>query len=265
VRAGPADRLCLLSSAVHHQPAEAIAERAAAAGFARIEWGAGPGQAAAPDPAAGARLRALSEARGLHVEGVCMQGGSAPLGDLEAVRAAFAFGAALGAPFVRLWPPSWPEGTPFADALARGRERVAEAAALARAEGVMLLLENANDTLGPSTGLVRALLADCDPAEAGALWDPANGVIEGAVDVRIEVAELGPYLHHVHVKNIAWRHGDDGWTWGHAPLREGLIDWPRALAALTAAGYEGALTLDHLAHALEDDAAELRALLAETA
>jgi sugar phosphate isomerase/epimerase len=264
VRTGPADRLCLLSSAVHDEPAEAIAERAAAAGFERIEWGAGPGQASAPDPAAGARLRALSDARGLHVEGVCMQGGSAPLEDLESVRRAFDFGAALGAPFVRLWPPIWPDGTAFPDALARGRERVAEAAGLARAAGVRLLLENANDTLGPSTGLVRALLGDCDTAEAGALWDPANGVIEGAVDVRIEVAELGAYLHHVHVKNVAWSHGAGGWSWRHVPLRDGMVDWPRAFAALAAAGYDGALTLDHLAHELAADVAGLRELLAET-
>jgi sugar phosphate isomerase/epimerase len=265
VRTGPADRLCLLSSAVHDEPAEAIAERAVAAGFERIEWGAGPGQASAPDPAAGARLRAIGEAHGLHVEGVCMQGGSAPLEDREATRRALAFGAALGAPFVRFWPPGWDGTTPFADALARGRELVAEAAGLAHAEGVVLLLENANETLGPSTGLVRALLGDCDPACAGALWDPANGVIEGAVDVRIEVAELGPYLRHVHVKNIAWRRGDDGWTWGHAPLQTGMVDWPRALAALAAAGYAGALTLDHLVSDLAADAAELRALLAEAA
>jgi sugar phosphate isomerase/epimerase len=70
--------------------------------------------------------------------------------------------------------------------------------------------------------------------------------IEGHVDPALAVEELGPYLRHVHVKNIAWRRLGGAWTWRHARLDAGLVDWHDVLAALRRAGYDGRLSLDHL-------------------
>jgi sugar phosphate isomerase/epimerase len=71
-------------------------------------------------------------------------------------------------------------------------------------------------------------------------------VIEGHVDPRLAVAELGPYLRHVHVKNIAWHREQGAWQWRHAALDAGLLDWTAILAVLQRAGYAGRLCLDHL-------------------
>ena len=72
------------------------------------------------------------------------------------------------------------------------------------------------------------------------LWDPGNGIIEGHLDPRLAIAELGDYLHHVHVKNIAWRRSGGVWSWSYAPLATGMLDWSALLAALDGAAIAGA-------------------------
>ncbi len=99
------------------------------------------------------------------------------------------------------------------------------------------------------------------------LWDPGNGIIEGHLDPRLAIADLGDYLHHVHVKNIAWRRSGGVWSWSYAPLATGMLDWSALLAALEAAGYRGRLSIDHLPGAsslpaLRRELGSLRALLA---
>jgi sugar phosphate isomerase/epimerase len=50
----------------------------------------------------------------------------------------------------------------------------------------------------------------------------------------------------VHVKNVAWHRRGGAWSWSHAALDSGLVDWAVVLAALRRAGYAGRLSLDHL-------------------
>ena len=78
------------------------------------------------------------------------------------------------------------------------------------------------------------------------LYDPGNMAIEGNLAPTLAIARLGPYLRHVHVKNIAWRREGGAWRWRHAPLDSGLLDWNAILAALRRAGYAGRLSIDHL-------------------
>jgi sugar phosphate isomerase/epimerase len=151
-----------------------------------------------------------------------------------------ALAAELGAPHVRVFAPELRD---------RGRARrgLETAAEIAAAHGVAVLVETAPGTTTPSTAQARALVEGLPPERVGVLYDPGNMVIEGHVDPRLALAELGPYLHHVHVKNIAWRRLNGVWRWRHAPLDAGLLDWPEILSALHRAGYRGRLSLDHLA------------------
>jgi sugar phosphate isomerase/epimerase len=269
VQRGPADRLCLLSSAVHDEPASTIARRAAEAGFARIEWGVGPGQATAAAPGEAGALRELCDGLELAITGVCVQAGPATLDDPDSIREVASFAGELAAPFIRFWAPGF-RGGPIDAELARVRGALARAVEITRALGVALLIENAPATIAPSTTLARALLDGLDPADAGVLWDPGNGLIEGRLDPAIAIAELGPYLHHVHAKNIAWTRTDGAWGWGYSTIADGMLDWPATLAALAAAGYEGPISLDHLSseptvEGLRHDADEIRALAADAA
>jgi sugar phosphate isomerase/epimerase len=262
------DRLCLLSSAVRQMPASALAERAAEAGFGAIEWGIGPGEIASGAPAEAESLRELSAAHGLTIAGVCVQGGPASLEEPSTIRPVATFAAELGAPFLRLWAPGYRGGS-IASELDRAHGLVSRALEITDMLGVALLVENGPDSLAPSTTLVRALLEGQDPTAAGVLWDPGNSLIEGRLDAPLAIADIGPYLHHVHVKNIAWTREDETWSWRYASLAEGMLDWPATLAALASAGYEGLLSFDHLVceptvAGLRESADALRALVAET-
>jgi sugar phosphate isomerase/epimerase len=260
------DRLCLLSSAVQDASAQVVAERARDAGFHAIEWGIGPGQVARGARSEVRGLLELSAFNGLEIVAVTVQGGRATLDTPASIKPVVAFAAALDAPFLRLWTPGW-DGGPVAAERKTRRAALARAIEITAAAGVVLLLENHPDSLAPSTTLTRELIDGYDPAQVGVLWDPGNGIIEGHLDPRLAIADLGDYLHHVHVKNIAWRRSGGVWSWSYAPLATGMLDWSALLAALQTAGYRGRLSIDHLPGAsslpaLRRELRSLRALLA---
>jgi sugar phosphate isomerase/epimerase len=222
--------LCLFSSALPGWDARRVAQAALAAGLTAVEWGIGPGQAV--ESPAKAKLTNL----GVVAAGICVQGGAASLLEPEKLRPFAELAAAIGAPHVRV----------FAPALGEHPEGLAIAAAIAKEHGVALLIETAPETIAPSTAQARALVDGFPPDEVGVLYDPGNMVIEGHVDPRLAIAELGPYLRHVHVKNVSWRRENGSWQWRHAALDAGLLDWSAILTALREANYTGRLCLDHL-------------------
>lgn len=226
-------QLCLLSSALPGWDAPRIAHAALDAGLTAVEWGIGPGQAV--ESPRDAKLSDLGGAVG----GICVQGDAASLLEPEKLRPFAELAAALGAPHVRVFAPA------LADA-AGARDGLAAAAQITQAHGVSLLIETAPGTIVPSTAQARALVDGFPPAEVGVLYDPGNMVIEGHVDARLAIAELGPYLRHVHVKNVAWHREHGRWQWRHAALDAGLLDWSAIVAALKDAHYTGRLCLDHL-------------------
>jgi sugar phosphate isomerase/epimerase len=88
---------------------------------------------------------------------------------------------------------------------------------------------------------------------------------------------LGPYLAHVHVKNVAWRpegFREDGsvlWRAGWSPLRQGQVDLEAYFAALAAVGYDGWIALEDfsteapLAERTRDNLSYVRELRERTA
>jgi sugar phosphate isomerase/epimerase len=152
-----------------------------------------------------------------------------------------ALAAELDAPHVRVFAPGF-----RADAGERAREGMARAVEIGREYGVIILVETAPATIAPSTAQARALVEGLPPDRVGVLYDPGNMVVEGHVEPRLAVGELGPYLRHVHVKNVAWHRRNGSWNWRHAPLAAGMLNWVAILASLRRVGYAGRLSLDHL-------------------
>jgi sugar phosphate isomerase/epimerase len=139
----------------------------------------------------------------------------------------------------------------------------------AGAEDIAVLIETSPGTLAPTAGLAAALVEHHAPERAGVLFDPGNTVIEGYLSPALAVARLGAHLHHVHVKNIAWRKVAGAWAWRYAPLSGGMVAWPEVLGALAAAGYRHGLSIDHLSakptpHRLRVETEQLRALVQRT-
>jgi sugar phosphate isomerase/epimerase len=229
--------LCLFSSALPGWDAPQVARAARGAGLSAVEWGIGPGEALESPRAARSALRALD----VEAAGVCIQGDAASLTTPARIEPYAALAAELGAPHVRVFAPPVRGG-----ARERARAGIARAAELAEKHGVAVLVETSPGTIAPSTAHARALVEGFPPERIGVLYDPGNMVIEGHVDPRLAVDELGPYLRHVHVKNILWRHMGSTWTWRHAGLDAGLLEWRTILAVLRRGRYAGRLSVDHL-------------------
>jgi sugar phosphate isomerase/epimerase len=245
VAKAPVDRLCVLSSALPGLSSQEVAETARDAGFHAIEWGVGPDQVTTGKRGDVRGLLELSAFNGLELVSVTVQSGPASLDKPASIKPFAAFAAALGARYLRLWTPSF-NGGRLADELRKRRTALAQAIEITAAAGVVLLLENSPASLTPSTTLTRELIDGHGPEQVGVLWDPGNGIIEGHLDPRLAIADLGEYLHHVHVKNVAWRRSGGVWSWSYASLATGMLDWASLVAALDAAGYRGRLSIDHL-------------------
>jgi len=214
-----------------------VAEAARVVGVSAVEWGIGQGEALESTRAAARALRSI----GVEPGGICVQGGAASLAAPARIERFVTLAAEIGAPHVRVFAPAHRTG-----ARERARDGLARAADLAVAHGVSLLVETSPGTIAPSRAQARALVEGFSPKHVGVLYDPGNMVIEGHVEPALAVDELGPYLRHVHVKNIAWRRRHGAWSWRHAALDAGLLDWREVLSALGRARYEGRLSLDHL-------------------
>lgn len=133
---------------------------------------------------------------------------------------------------------------------------LASAADHAASKGVVLAIENHIDL---STDEMVELLTTLDHPALGVCLDTANN-LRLLEDPAIAIDRLAPYARAVHLKDATAFRGSprDFHFWPSVPLGRGLIDIPRALAALRAAGYAGLLALEidylHPAYAGEEEA-----------
>jgi sugar phosphate isomerase/epimerase len=245
-----------------------VVDVALSLGLAAVEWASGRGQAI-ERAEAGPRVRELCERAGLRSGGLAVQDPEVTLATPGRAARHVALAAALGAPHVRLLAPTYHGGS-----LAREQERVraglARLVELAAPKGVAVLVETSPTTLAPAPELAVALVEGESPERAGVLYDPGNMVIEGHLAPAVAIARLGPYLRHVHVKNIAWARRGDAWQWRHAGLAAGILDWRSIVHELAAAHYPGLFSIDHLggeasARKLGSESAFLRDLVATEA
>ncbi|HHY95460.1 MAG TPA: sugar phosphate isomerase/epimerase [Firmicutes bacterium] len=113
--------------------------------------------------------------------------------------------------------------------------------------GIRVLVETHMGTLTPSCALVRRLLDGVTPREAGAIYDPANGVWEGAEDPALAVGLLGDYLARVHIKDAVWeRDAERNWKAAWVRPGTGMVPWARIMGILKDTGYRGWLGWEDL-------------------
>jgi sugar phosphate isomerase/epimerase len=263
--AASSDPVGLFSSCLPGWDAGQVIEIARSLRFGVIEWGAGPRQAVELGQD-GASLRERCAATGVGISGLSVQDEEVTVTTPRRALPYLRLASALGARFIRLFAPPYTGGTLVGEQrrARRGLDAIVEHAA---AEGLAVLIETSPGTLASTPGLAAALVDHQAPERAGILFDPGNTVIEGYMRPALAVARMGPHLHHLHVKNIAWRRVSGGWAWGYASLTGGMLVWPDILEALTAAGYRGGYSIDHLSgkptrNRLRIETEGLRALLA---
>jgi sugar phosphate isomerase/epimerase len=155
-------------------------------------------------------------------------------------------------------------------AAARGHWRAL--AAIAGGAGIRFVLELHDRTITTGASGALRLLDGLDPAQVGVILDVGNAAMEGNEPLTLALELLGPYLAHVHVKDVSIRAGGTGWNGCETaivPLGQGAIRWAECLRLLRAAGYAGWLAIENFTGLdqgparLADDAAWLRARLAE--
>jgi len=210
----------------------------------------------------------ITREAGLDFSGV---GAYVPASDHDDVERVLAATAALGAGRVRVTMPKLATA-PYPELFAATRDHLAWAAARAAEHGVTALVELHHGTIAASASAALRLVDGLDPAHVAVIHDVGNLVIEGHEDSRAAFELLGPYLAHVHVKNVAWRpvgtraDGSTAWAADWAPLREGQADLGAYFTALREVGYDRWVTVEDFSTALplaertRDNLAYLRTL-----
>jgi sugar phosphate isomerase/epimerase len=206
----------------------AIAELAASAGLAAVEWGADahvrPGELAAART-----VRSLTEANGLRV---ASYGSYWRPDDASASAAVIETALALGAPNIRIWP-----GFAGQDSAGYSGEerrvvtdRIRAMADAASSAGISLSLEYHPKTLTDGLDSARILLAEVDHSGLFIYWQPRPGL---PIDVACtEVVALALDLSHLHV--FEW---DAAGT--RYPLARGLAYWRDVFAAVRTGRWGG--------------------------
>lgn len=166
-------------------------------------------------------------------------------GDFEKIERLMKGAAVMGAPMLRIGSARY-DGSEHYDDL---REKVIDdyhtIETLAADHGVKALIEIHSRTICPSASATMRVLEGFDPQHVGAILDPGNMVIEGMERWRMAVEILGPYLAHVHAKNMAWVQDEDGeWSWENASLEDGIADFREIVETLHEYDYEGYIDLE---------------------
>ena len=188
----------------------------------------------------------------------------------EAQRLALA-ARTLAAPMVRIWNPA-PEPGHIRAQVAGARADWRRLAELAAAHDIRMVFELHDRTITTGASAAMRLLDGLDPAQVGVILDIANTAVEGNEPLALAVELLGPYLAHVHVKDVAFQAGD-GWNGQSSrlvALGQGDLRWPLCLRILREAGYDGWLAIEHFTGLeqgparIAGDAAWLRATIEES-
>jgi sugar phosphate isomerase/epimerase len=236
-------------------PEEAVAH-AAAAGYRGLEWKVGEAPHARGSTAEAFLRRnrctlALDPADGTRAAGLCSDAGLAVVGlapyvetgDLATLDRVLDVAVAAGAPQIRLQGPRLrPDGPGYRALFAQALGFLDEAQVHAARRGVRIAVELHQGTIFPSASLAHRAVAHFDPAHVGVIYDVGNLVVEGYEDRRIATELLGPYLHHVHLKNAVALADGPRWT----PLDDGAVDVAAVLWHLREIGYAGWVSLEDL-------------------
>jgi sugar phosphate isomerase/epimerase len=241
-------------------PAEA-AQNLAAQGWDGVEWRV-IDQNPAPEPGFWAGNRATWPLTGLEeslrdIASITRDadlsfsgiGGYARCDNHPDVERMLAATAALGAERVRVTMPRTDSGA-YRALFGAARSDLEWVASRAAHHGVKALVELHHETITASASAAFRLLEGLDPDHIGVIHDLGNLVIEGQERACSAFELLGPYLGHVHIKNVRWvaRPADtDGivaWHHDWAPLRTGQANVRAYVADLVAHGYDGWITLE---------------------
>jgi len=169
--------------------------------------------------------------------------------DLDLVEAAMRAAQEVGVPKMRVGTPLYDGSRPYGELFEEAVGHFKQVATLARKYRVQACIEMHMGNITPSAGLAHRLVSKFDPSEVGVIFDPGNMVVEGFENYQMGLELLGPYLSHVHAKNVLWEktgeeNGAAKWQWKMAAVTEGQADWTAIVRALKKVAYDGWLSFE---------------------
>ncbi|MDA3960093.1 MAG: sugar phosphate isomerase/epimerase [Planctomycetota bacterium] len=215
------------------------------------------------------RIKAVLDANGLACAAV---GSYVETDDITRVATAAEVAHALGCEFIRVRVPWYRDGVNYRSALEEARATYRDLSVLSAETGIDSLIELHDNSICPTASAAMRILEGLDPSHVGVIYDPGNFPSEGFESLPMTVDLLGPYLRHVHVKNMRIVTGEPGpkgvaWRGEKCALAEGVIDWAQLVSWLSASGYQGWYSLENFvmtsAKDIAPDVAWLRGLLAQ--
>jgi sugar phosphate isomerase/epimerase len=118
-------------------------------------------------------------------------------------------------------------------------ENIGELAAAAKAAGVVVALEIHGDIMA-SGAVTKPLMERIGRDEIRVNYDTANCEFYGDVAAVDDIAAIGPYLAHCHLKDKI----GGARVWNFPAPGEGHVDFAGALAAFGAAGFDGPYSVE---------------------
>lgn len=158
--------------------------------------------------------------------------------------------ALTGAKQLRVSLPVFDPSASYLVQLDRALGQFREVAAMAKVHGLRALAEIHKGNLAPSVSACATFVRHFDPAHVGVIHDAGNLVLEGYENYDIGLSVLGPYLAHVHLKNVMFERagqrpdGSAAWRDVQAPMDQGMVDITALLRSLRKAGYDGWLSFE---------------------
>ena len=184
------------------------------------------------------------------IEPVCL-GSYALSNERDRQNEAFAVAEALGGSKIRARVPWYWEGCVYSDLLAATRDDYEWLESKGKETGIQSLIEVHNNSICATASGTMRVLEGRDPQFVGAIYDPGNFSMEGMENIRMGVDMLGPYLHHVHVKNSGMAMTPETNNQGiriegtFGRLADGVVDWSFVISVLRAYGYAGWLSIEN--------------------
>jgi sugar phosphate isomerase/epimerase len=220
--------------------ADEVIRRAAAMGYAGIEWRGGPDGHVRmdwPGPRRGAIRRAMAY-EGVEALAVTSYtdfiGGDAGVRSqsVDHLRRHLELAADLGARYVRAFVGIADDGSPMDTLIDRAVDGLREVVTTAKDLGVGIAIEPHVDFA--TTSSIAPILDRLDGSVVGVVWDIVNAWGAGeAPDVGI--ATIGDRILYVQVKDACWV-GDAGDVWQLTPIGDGDVPLSSALTSLAARG-----------------------------
>lgn len=142
----------------------------------------------------------------------------------------------------------------YSELVRRSREAIRMLESLSREYHLKYVLETHSGSVAADPWAVRYLMEGIDPDCVGAIYDPANTVVEGFIRLRGACELLGKHLAYVHAKNLifvprpAFNEADHPrrlqWKTQRAFLDQGMVDYVELFFGLKCSGFSGWISLE---------------------